>query len=113
MIIKKEIYHPNDFEFWSGANYTVDHLTYEELITVFNILGDSYPEGMTDTELNDFFWFETDTIAEWLGYRDWEELENPQGNVGAQGHRLSAEEVLSALGVEFQTEELESDEEED
>ena len=44
---------------------------------------------------------------------DWEELENPQGNVVAQGHRLSAEEVLSALGVEFQTEELESDEEED
>ena len=44
---------------------------------------------------------------------DWEELENPQGNVVAQGHKLSAEEVLSALGVEFQTEELESDEEED
>ena len=44
---------------------------------------------------------------------DWEELENPQGDVVAQGHRLSAEEVLSALGVEFQTEELESDEEED
>ena len=44
---------------------------------------------------------------------DWEELENPQGNVVAQGHRLSAEEVLSALGVEFQTEELENDEEED
>ena len=43
---------------------------------------------------------------------DWEELENPQGNVVAQGHRLSAEEVLSALGVEFQIKELESDEEE-
>ena len=40
---------------------------------------------------------------------DWEELENPQGNVVAQGHRLSAEEVLSALGVEFQTEELKED----
>ena len=40
---------------------------------------------------------------------DWEELENPQGNVVAQGYRLSAEEVLFALGVEFQTEELEED----
>ena len=38
---------------------------------------------------------------------DWEELEGPRGNVVAQGHRLSAEEVLSALGVEFQTEEFE------
>ena len=38
---------------------------------------------------------------------DWEELEDPQGKVVVQGHRLSTEEVLSALGVEFQTEELE------
>ena len=40
---------------------------------------------------------------------DWEELEDPRGNVVAQGHRLSAEEVLSALGVNFQTEEFEED----
>ena len=40
---------------------------------------------------------------------DWEELEDSRGNVVAQGHRLSAEEVLLALGVEFQTEELEED----
>ena len=38
---------------------------------------------------------------------DWEELEDPRGNVVAQGHRLSAEEVLSALGVEFQIQEFE------
>ena len=40
---------------------------------------------------------------------DWEELEDPLGNVVAQGHRLSAEEVLSALGVEFHTQEFEED----
>ena len=40
---------------------------------------------------------------------DWEELEDPRGNVVAQGHRLSAEEVLSALGVEFHTQEFEED----
>ena len=40
---------------------------------------------------------------------DWEELEDPQGKVIAQGHRLSAEEILSALGVEFQTQEFEED----
>ena len=38
-----------------------------------------------------------------------EELIAPSGKVVAQGHRLSAEEVLSVLGVEFQTEELEED----
>ena len=40
---------------------------------------------------------------------DWEELEDPRGNVVAQGHRLSAEEILSALGVDFHVEELEED----
>ena len=40
---------------------------------------------------------------------DWEELEDPRGNVVAQGHRLSAEEVLSALGVDFRVVELEED----
>jgi stage V sporulation protein T len=40
---------------------------------------------------------------------DWEELEDPQGKVVAQGHRLSVEEILSAVGVEFQIEEIEEE----
>ena len=40
---------------------------------------------------------------------DWEELEGPRGNVVAQGHRLSAEEILSALGVDFQMQTLKED----
>ena len=32
-------------------------------------------EMPSETDINDFFWFETDTIAEWLGYEDWEKLE--------------------------------------
>ena len=40
---------------------------------------------------------------------DWEELEDPQGRVIAQGHRLSAEEILSALGVDFQMQEFTED----
>ena len=39
----------------------------------------------------------------------WEERENPQGKIVAQGHRLDAERILSALGVEFQIEELAED----
>ena len=30
------------------------------------ILEDSYPEGMDETEINDLFWFEQDTIRDWL-----------------------------------------------
>ena len=40
---------------------------------------------------------------------DWEELEDSQEKVIAQGHRLSAEEILSALGVDFQMQTLKED----
>lgn len=33
------------------------------------ILEEIYPEGMTETELNDLLWFESDMIYEWLGIR--------------------------------------------
>lgn len=64
------------FEFWSGAKDTVKYLTEDELETIENILEEQHPDGMDETELNDFFWFEDDTIAEWLGYEDFEAIMN-------------------------------------
>ena len=69
-----------DFEFWSGAKDTVKYLTDDELDTIESILEDIYPEGMEDTQINDLFWFEDDTIAEWLGYNDFEEIMNRDNN---------------------------------
>lgn len=63
-----------NFEFWAGAKDTVKYLTNEELYTIEKMLEELNPEGMSDTEINDFFWFEDDTIAEWLGYNDFEEI---------------------------------------
>lgn len=63
-----------NFEFWSGAKDTVKYLTDEELESIEKTLEEQYPDGMSETELNDFFWFEDDLIAEWLGYEDFEEL---------------------------------------
>lgn len=62
------------FDFWSGAKDTVEYLTDEELDTIEEMLEDLYPDGMDETDINDFFRFEDDTIAEWLGYEDFEEL---------------------------------------
>ena len=62
------------FEFWSGAKSTVELLSYDELSEIESMLEELYPDGMSATELNDFFWFETDTIAEWLGYADFETM---------------------------------------
>lgn len=62
------------FEFWSGAKSTVEYLTGEEIDTIFDYLEECNPDGMNETEVNDFFWFEDDTIAEWLGWPDFETL---------------------------------------
>ncbi len=60
---------------WSGAIDTVNHLTNNEVKIVLDILEDAYTDNpLTLTQLNDFFWFEADTIAEWLGYGSFEEL---------------------------------------
>lgn len=66
----------NNFEFWSGAVDRVKYLTDNELEQIENIFEELYPDGVDETTINDFFWFEEDTIAEWLGYNDFEEIVN-------------------------------------
>lgn len=80
MRIYKEI-SLDEFEAWSGAVNTMDtlrQLENETGVNVFDIIEsciDDMGEGMDETEVNDILWFETDMIAEWLGYEDWEQLE--------------------------------------
>ena len=74
MKVYKEICSANDFDFWCGAKDTVKYLTDDEIETIFSMLEDSGDDEMSETELNDFFWFEDDTIAEWLGWPDFETI---------------------------------------
>lgn len=68
-----------NFPAWSGGKDTLETLiknddcnAVEELIDeVF--CGDEVP---SDTDINDFLWFERDAIAEHLGYEDWEAYED-------------------------------------
>lgn len=80
MKVYREVWSARDFEFWSGAKDTVEYLDDDEIMTIFEMLEDCYPDGMDETELNDFFWFEDDTIAEWLGWSDFETLMNARSN---------------------------------
>lgn len=73
-LYKEESIH--NFNFWSGAADRVKYLTSDELDTLESIIEDAYPDGMSETDLNDLFWFEEDTIAEWLGYEDFEAIMN-------------------------------------
>ena len=64
-----------NFEFWSGAIENANELTSVQLDEVENILEDMYPDGMSETEINDLFWFDFDTVKEWLGITDEDEAE--------------------------------------
>lgn len=63
------------FEAWSGAKRTLERVIDEGKCGLLEqILEDTYPEGMTETELNDLLWFEPETIYEWLGMRSEEQI---------------------------------------
>jgi DNA-binding GntR family transcriptional regulator len=66
MIIKTEqsLQH---FEFWSGAKELAERLTWEELTEIEHHLEELYPNGLTETELNDFFWFDSEFICNIIG----------------------------------------------
>lgn len=66
------------FDAWSGGEDTLDVLKEKDLCDKLQDILETeiFPDGCSDTELNDFLWFEDDTIAELLGFRDWEDLEN-------------------------------------
>ena len=72
MKIIKEVNTRYDFEFWGGAADTVKYLTDDEIEEIIPFLEEWCPDGMTETQLNDYFWFERNDIAKLLGYDDFE-----------------------------------------
>lgn len=78
MRIYKEIESLEEFETWSGATETkqtiLEHGEDDEFIWLCEEMN---PEGMTETELNDFLWFDSDFIFEHLGI-DEEESEDDE-----------------------------------
>ena len=65
----------NSFQAWSGAKDTLDRIQREgKCAELENVLEELYPDGMTETELNDLLWFEPETVYEWLGIRSEEQI---------------------------------------
>ena len=66
----------NSFQAWSGAKDTLDRVQREgKCAELENILEELYPDGMTETELNDLLWFDSESVYEWLGIRSEEQIE--------------------------------------
>ena len=65
-----------NFEAWSGAIDTLDRVREAgKCDELESILEDLYPDGMSETELNDLLWFEPETVFEWLEIEEEEEAE--------------------------------------
>ena len=66
----------NRFEAWSGAKETLERIQREGKCGLLEqILEDTYPDGMTETELNDLLWFDSEAVYDWLGIRSEGQIE--------------------------------------
>lgn len=69
----------DNFEAWSGGKDTLDTLREKGDCDSVECLIDEYistsEDGWSDGDINNFLWFERDTIAQHLGYSDWDEYE--------------------------------------
>ena len=65
-----------NFNAWSGAIDTKDQIIENGKVDDFdNLIKELYPDGLTDTQLNDILWFEEDWIFENLGITNEEDDE--------------------------------------
>ena len=57
-----------NFNAWSGATDTQDRIINEGKADEFdNLIEELYPDGLTETTLNDLLWFEDEWIFVFLG----------------------------------------------
>ena len=60
-----------NFKAWSGAKATLNKLIeLDKCDDLEFILEDLYPDGLTETELNDILWFDDEWIYETLGIEE-------------------------------------------
>lgn len=61
-----------NFKAWSGAKDTLNKLIeLDKCDELEFILDDLYPDGLTDTQLNDILWFDDEWIYETLGIKEY------------------------------------------
>ena len=68
-----------DFNAWSGAIETKETIVDNCKVDEFdNMIEELYPDGLTDTQLNDLLWFDSEWIFETLGICEEEEEEEEE-----------------------------------
>lgn len=68
-----------DFNAWSGAVDTKQTIIDNNKENTFDqLIEELYPDGLTDTQLNDLLWFEEEWIFESLGISEDDETEEEE-----------------------------------
>lgn len=79
MIVINNNQNLRDFDAWSGAIDTKNTIIEKGLCEEFeNLIDEMFPDGLTDTQLNDILWFEEEWIYETLGIKTEEEEEQKE-----------------------------------
>lgn len=66
-----------NFEAWSGGRTTLDRIISEgKCNELESYLEELFPDGATDTEINDLLWFDSDSVYEYCGMRTESEIRN-------------------------------------
>lgn len=74
MTITKEIYNFDELELSSGAEDTLSYLSEDEKETVFSLMEETFNGEADETDIDDFLDYDNDTIAEWIGFPDFDTL---------------------------------------
>lgn len=112
MTIKSDI-SLEKFQAWSGAVSTLNRVINEGKCSQLEfMLEEMYPDGMTDTQLNDLLWYDSDTVFEWLDIRTYdqikEELEDAKSEL--EDKRQEYEDEAEAIKEDAAEENLTAEE---
>lgn len=101
-----------NFKFWSGAKDNADLLTYDELQQLDDILPDYFgasDELPTDTEINDMFWMDFETVCHALGYAYIDgEIVRSEDDIPESLAKEKLEEYYDDLGYTYTEEQLDA-----
>lgn len=96
----------NSFEAWSGGEDTLNRIISNGLVNAFeSILEDCYPDGMTETQLNDLLRFDSEWIYENLGLETESSLKEKIEEIEYQIEDLKDDFEGNILDEELKTEE--------
>lgn len=97
----------NTFEAWSGGEDTLNRIIENGLVNEFEeMLEECYPDGMSETQLNDILRFDSEWVYETLGLETESSLKEKIEDIEYQ-----IEDLKSDFEYDIEEEELETEEE--